>query len=221
MFLEDLTETTTGIIMLVIIILSILIVFMIIYIVWNICRRRQETRNRNRNNGEQWELNIVDEENIPEPEAEAELEILDAPEQQTEEQEEEAVMEQIDLPGTAAEDDTVSVDSFENTIFAFMNLSEGDICPVCHEEFTLEHKKKGDTLTVTNCQHTYHRPCLITWFQTKQRIGHAIECPICRRLPTQLDHYRNGVPCQVDSIFTAPNGRATVVTRPINSNPNH
>jgi hypothetical protein len=44
-------------------------------------------------------------------------------------------------------------------------------CSICWEDFT-EEERVADL----PCNHIYHDPCIVTWFQTNNN------CPICRRV---------------------------------------
>jgi len=116
-------------------------------------------------------------------------------------------------PNSNSDSNDSNSDSESELEFGFTGITRGDCCPVCHEKFRIAHRAKGDTITVTDCSHTYHRECLVQWFRTKQQAADAISCPSCRHLPTQLEHYRNGVPFQVDSIVTQSSNRAIVTSR--------
>ncbi len=43
-----------------------------------------------------------------------------------------------------------------------------ETCPVCIEDISVKQ------LHTTSCGHSFHKPCISTWFETSD------ECPICR-----------------------------------------
>ena len=61
-----------------------------------------------------------------------------------------------------------SYDEVNTSSFIHQNKEDFDECVIC-----LEKMKQGETLTIINCFHIYHKSCIDAWAQ-KNRI-----CPIC------------------------------------------
>jgi len=50
----------------------------------------------------------------------------------------------------------------------------GDECIICGTEY-----ESGEVLVALNCQHSYHGPCITSWFAERRKLSMPKACPIC------------------------------------------
>ena len=58
-----------------------------------------------------------------------------------------------------------------------------DNCVICLENITLP-----ETIAMTDCNHLFHRECMVTW------IINTPSCPLCRRFITSIPDHGNILP---------------------------
>lgn len=64
-----------------------------------------------------------------------------------------------------------------NTTLSTLETDTNEACAICQDGYTVGNERRS----LNACHHTFHRPCIDTWFQENVR------CPVCRhdiRVPT-------------------------------------
>lgn len=89
---------------------------------------------------------------------------------------------------------------------------ELDMCPVCQDDIETDDT---NVHTLANCNHTFHKDCLIPWVTGRNVYGQRQEnCPTCRAGLSDADKTALGVQTQPDIAVAIPWGwgRAQAVT---------